>query len=1033
MKCCRFASWMLGLSVIVALLFVGLQPRRGAGHEDDAKETEPGPVIELPERPIELMIELGREDEEQVRWEGELRLSEGTILSVDLVQASNDSKVEGTKFDVRTARRQGAKPAPGAKQNRRARQQNRAARQQARQKKAAQAKAQADSEKKPEPSDKKDQPDKKPDDQPAPQPQFHLVPVRMRVTLDAPVSAKLEVSTNRGSFDFTLEEATSGDEEEYLDGQASVSGELAAVRLTGAKTEDDYPVMAKSADGAVWLTYVEYTPGPPLVFERVADGNFDLLEPHGHGDGIRLMQFDGTSWHAPIDVAEAKLEAGLVPERLDVWRPVIAVDGQGIVWIVWAQAVDGNWDIYSRRYTPPRAGMPRGKLSATERITKSPETDYNVQIASDAAGQVWAVWQAWREGNYDILLARAGNDGAWEDAKTISDSQANDWSPAIAADSKGGVYVAWDTYDRGNYDVKLYVAGEKPETLTVANSARFEARPALVCDAADRLWVAYEEGDEQWGKDYASADGYRKVGLERNPGFALYVHRTLRVKCLEDGQWKEPIASLEEAFGDVLTRGKSVPRLATDAAGGLWLLLRHHPLNTGAGEVWHSYALRYDGQKWSDPIHLNNSSNLMDNRPALVPLDKGLLAVYSGDRRYNTQNRGEDDLYLMLLDGSADAGDPQLADARETPAAEVEPVHPNENEDIARLRDFRVTVDDKELRPLRGEFHRHTEFTAHNDQDGLLEDTWRYALDAGQLDWMGNGDHDNGFGQEYMWWLIQKTIDVHFHPPHFVSAMTYERSVQYPNGHRNVMMPRRGIRPLPRGKLPGTPEEGSPDTRMLYAYLKHFGGICSSHTSGTTMGTDWRDNDPEVEPVVEIYQGHRHNYEHLGAPRSATAQTQIGGFEPAGFIWNALERGYRLGFQSSSDHVSTHMSYGVPLVEEISRQGIIDAFKKRHSYAATDNIILIVRSGDHLMGDEFETSERPTLSIEAHGSAPIAKLHIVRDNKYLDTTEPGERDVERTFTDMDAEPGKTSYYYIRIEQDDGNLAWASPMWITYKP
>ncbi|HET6884107.1 MAG TPA: hypothetical protein VFI31_28390, partial [Pirellulales bacterium] len=630
--------------------------------------------------------------------------------------------------------------------------------------------------------------------------------------------------------------------------------------------------------------------------------------------------------------------------------------------------------------------------------------------------------------------ASAGEDGRFNDPKTISDSKANDWSPAIAADSRGRVYVAWDSYDRDNYDVKLYVGGEgKPQTLDVASSPRFEARPAVVCDAEDRLWIAYEEGDEQWGKDYASADAFRKVGFERNPGFALYVNRTLRLKCLVDGQWKQPSASPEEAFGDVLTRGKSVPRLAADAAGGLWLLLRHHPLNTGNGEVWHSYALRYDGEKWSKPLHLNNSSNLMDNRPALVPHEKGLLAVYASDRRYNTQNRGEDDLYLTLLDGSAAANAPRLVDTDEPPPAEVEPVHPNENEDVARLRSFRVTVGDKELRPLRGEFHRHTEFTAHRDQDGLLEDAWRYALDAGKLDWMGDGDHDNGFGHEYMWWLIQKTIDVHLHPPHFVSAMTYERSVVYPNGHRNVMMPRRGIRPLPRGTLPGTPEEGTPDTKLLYAYLKHFGGICSSHTSGTDMGTDWRDNDPEVEPVVEIYQGHRHNYEHFGAPRSATAQTQIGGYQPAGFIWNALERGYRLGFQSSSDHVSTHMSYGIVLAEEASRQQIIDGFKKRHSYAATDNIILIVRSGDHLMGDEFETSERPTLSIEAHGTAPIARLHVIRDNKYLDTTEPGERDVERTFTDMDAEPGKTSYYYVRLEQEDGNLAWASPMWIAYKP
>ena len=27
--------------------------------------------------------------------------------------------------------------------------------------------------------------------------------------------------------------------------------------------------------------------------------------------------------------------------------------------------------------------------------------------------------------------------------------------------------------------------------------------------------------------------------------------------------------------------------------------------------------------------------------------------------------------------------------------------------------------------------------------------------------------------------------------------------------------------------------------------------------------------------------------------------------------------------------------------------------------------------------------------------------------------------------------GKTSYYYVRGEQEDGEIVWASPMWITY--
>src|ERR1700677_2231018 len=86
---------------------------------------------------------------------------------------------------------------------------------------------------------------------------------------------------------------------------------------------------------------------------------------------------------------------------------------------------------------------------------------------------------------------------------------------------------------------------------------------------------------------------------------------------------------------------------------------------------------------------------------------------------------------------------------------------------------------------------------------------------------------------------------------------TYERSVAYPHGHRNVMFDHRGVRTLPRliAKA-ATPPQGviDADTEMLYDYLKQHGGICASHTSATGMGTDWRDVNPQFEPFVEIYQ-----------------------------------------------------------------------------------------------------------------------------------------------------------------------------------
>jgi hypothetical protein len=133
--------------------------------------------------------------------------------------------------------------------------------------------------------------------------------------------------------------------------------------------------------------------------------------------------------------------------------------------------------------------------------------------------------------------------------------------------------------------------------------------------------------------------------------------------------------------------------------------------------------------------------------------------------------------------------------------------------------------------------------------------------------------------------------------------------------------------------------------------------------------------------------------------------------------------------------VSTHWSYAIALAEEPSRQAIIDAFRKRHCYAATDNILLDVRSGDHMMGDTFTSAERPALQIKAFGSAPVARLHVIRNNKYVFSTEPKAREVSLHYSDDDAKlrPGATYYYYVRVEQADGNLAWASPLWITYKP
>jgi hypothetical protein len=861
--------------------------------------------------------------------------------------------------------------------------------------------------------------------------------ITLLVTLKPEGNAVLEIDTPAGKAAIRLDDVDFDTPRKYLDGAITARRLPAATRFAAAPSDNDCPAAARGPDGTIWLAFVAYHRAAEPDMEAAAKGDFRTFAAQGNGDQIRLVTFDGKQWSVPMPVTEP---------LLDLWKPTVAVGGGGQVWVAWSQNVEGNWDIYRRRYDPAT-----NQWSPIERVTTDPGADVNVVSATDPQGNVWWAWQGRRGKHFQIFLT--GSAGAAPIA--VTQEPANHWAPAIAADTKGNVYVAWDSYQNGSYDVFMqsFRDREPKPVVPVATLSAFEARASLAVDAQDRVWIAYELGGPNWGKDYGrvapkSADF---EGPRANPdrpamggdgvGIPLYKGRRVVVKCYADGRLQQPAADPASAW-DELPRPKSFARLAVAGDGRLWLLFRHHPLPGGMRETWAEYAMPYDGRAWGKPRMLANSDNILDNRPALVPLGADeVLAVYSSDWRLRGANNVvgigrlplKTDLYATVLRGSGPVVAPQLAVAVAGKAT-ILPVHPQEAQDIERLRDYRVQCAGKTYLLVRGEFHRHTEYTAHRDGDGSLEDMWRYSQDVADMDWLGNADHDNGFGHQYPWWTIQKTMDIYHNPPWFVAPYTYERSVAWPNGHRNVIFAQRGIRTLPRGDLAGDERTGSPDTKMLYAYLKHFGGICASHTSATNMGTDWRDNDRLLEPVVEIYQGDRNNYECEGAPRGLTASNlannKVGNesVHAQGFVWNALAKGYRFGFESSSDHISTHTSYAIALVEQPGRQAIMDAFRARRCFAATDNITLVVQCAGHLMGEEFPLAGKPTLEIRALGTSSIVKLDIVRNNQYVYSVAPNRPTLDLRWTDADP-PAGVAYYYVRIEQADANLAWSSPMWI----
>ncbi len=866
---------------------------------------------------------------------------------------------------------------------------------------------------------------------------------------------RLQFDTLQGEFGCTLGEVPLGGRKPFMRGLVRLSRMPNTTTILSAPTEDDYPSVAVGPGGELHVAYVAFTHGEgfekrPPITEPPKDYRF-LEKPTG-GDQVLLLSLKDGAWSG--------LEA-VTPPNQDVYRTAIAVDGRGRVWVFWSANESENWDIYAR-YLDGR------KWSNTMRISEDAGPDTFAVAAADSEGRVWLAWQGFRNGTSDILAARQDGDKIGE-TLVVADGAANLWTPAIAASGDGQVAVAWDGYEQGNYDVacRVWAGGSFGETIPVAATDVAEMRPSLTYDKAGRLWIAFEEAGELWGKDTGPTD---------NVGNKLYAKRTVAVRVWDGSKLQKPAGNPAAAFQVWKRPDKvAVPRLAADSAGRIWLAVRSPRLGSrvSVGNAWFEHLTYYDGEQWAREIICPQTDNILDNRPALVGLPSGeVVMVGSTDGRFAmgarlpqwfvrelakkgqkvvqkpTESKWPDPVNneLIMAKLGPVSGAPAklvLEPAPEGNKSGVSQEAQQEATAIARAQGHRIELSGKTMQMVRGEFHRHTEISSDGGGDGLLMDMWRYALDAAGMDWIGNGDHDNGGGREYSWWTIQKTTSLFQVPGAFSPMYTYERSCTYPDGHRNVVFAQRGVRPLPRlsggmGKiLDNLPVDAdrpnTPDTVMLYEYLHAFGGVCASHTSGTDMGTDWRDNDPKVEPIVEIFQGCRQSYEMPGAPRSNTAENSIGGWRPFGFVSLALQKGLRLGFQSSSDHGSTHISYCNVWVEEPTREAILESMQKRHLYGATDNIIADVRCGDHFMGDEFTTDERPRLSIHLIGTQPFDKVHIIKNGNYVHAVSPDTQEVEFTWSDFDVQPGKTSYYYVRGEQTDGELVWVSPMWIKYQP
>ncbi len=237
-------------------------------------------------------------------------------------------------------------------------------------------------------------------------------------------------------------------------------------------------------------------------------------------------------------------------------------------------------------------------------------------------------------------------------------------------------------------------------------------------------------------------------------------------------------------------------------------------------------------------------------------------------------------------------------------------------------------------------------------------------------------------------------------------------------------------------------------------------------TMGKGFDFDFKNFDPEYERVVEIYNawGSSECTKKDGNPRPIHTTTKKGvGENGEGAIQKALLSNHRFGFVAGGlddrgvygqlfdgDQVQFSPGLTAIIANEHTKNFLAEALYNRSCYATTgERIIVGLYLAGLPMGTETSTAVKNGLLVNRHlsgyvaGTANLKSVEIIRNGKVIKTFECDNYNLNFTYDDMiplekvvtDAKDKKPPfvYYYLRVTQADGHIAWSSPIWVDFVP
>ena len=414
-------------------------------------------------------------------------------------------------------------------------------------------------------------------------------------------------------------------------------------------------------------------------------------------------------------------------------------------------------------------------------------------------------------------------------------------------------------------------------------------------------------------------------------------------------------------------------------------------------------------QGWSARKELGEGSSwgCRGRRVALTSLDNG--KVLSARR----ERKGIELEIMSMPEGAA----PELERVEVVEAPAV----------LSRGR-FSIETDPAELdgrKTLFGDLHQHS---AHSDGCGNAEEAYLRAQYIYQDDFVALTDHESFLGKRIgpgEWRYLTKVAEKYNKTDRFVTINAYEWTAKmFPGpGHKIVYFPGagQGTHIVSRDEVP----EG----KDILREVAKQGAFAAPHHVGWT-GANLEAHDPQFQPVWEICSCHG-CYEHADHPLGQRGELRDQ------MVHDALVAGHRFGLVACSDGHGLLWHHGVgrkrdPFrtgltavqAKEHTRQGVFEAIRERRCYATSGaKIVLDLRANGLPMGSELDSSEEVEYHAQVWGTSPIRRLALVGPTGIVESIESKENRAEIRSAK------KQAFVYARVEQEDGEMAWSSPIFL----